>query len=267
MPSIAHSPAASPSTPSEKLTTFISPTSHSTVRKPPSCGNWSEPTNGSVTSVTTAPPSTAITAARSDRSACRIGGRSREVVDRPDEGDQARRPPRASRCGRSRPIHVARGPCGAGGCRRQPEQRRQQHPGQDRQRPRAAASPAARAPARSASRSPRPAARAEPPRASGPRPRPVPPGRQGSRPGGRARAFAAKDRSRAGVSPQVARQSRPRRSDRARQRGILLRRRPGVTGSCRTAAKIAAVSGVDVVVGAPVRSALGVDRKNTVKVT
>ena len=62
-PSIVHSPAASPSTPSEKLTTFISPTSQITVSTPPVLGNWSAPTNGSVTSVTTAPPSTAITAA------------------------------------------------------------------------------------------------------------------------------------------------------------------------------------------------------------
>ncbi len=51
-----HSPAASPSTPSEKLTTFISPTSQITVSTPPVFGNWSAPTNGSVTSVTTTPP-------------------------------------------------------------------------------------------------------------------------------------------------------------------------------------------------------------------
>src|SRR5437660_6276333 len=62
-PSIAHSPAASPSTPSEKLTTFISPTSQITVSTPPAFGNWSDPTNGSVTSVTTTPPSTATIAA------------------------------------------------------------------------------------------------------------------------------------------------------------------------------------------------------------
>ena len=38
-PSIVHSPAASPSTPSEKLTTFISPTSQMTVSTPPALGN------------------------------------------------------------------------------------------------------------------------------------------------------------------------------------------------------------------------------------
>ena len=41
MPSIVHTPAASPSTPSEKLTTFIIPTSQITVRKPPAFGNCS----------------------------------------------------------------------------------------------------------------------------------------------------------------------------------------------------------------------------------
>ena len=39
MPSIVHTPAASPSTPSEKLTTFISPTSQMTVSTPPVFGN------------------------------------------------------------------------------------------------------------------------------------------------------------------------------------------------------------------------------------
>ena len=63
IPSIVHSPAASPSTPSEKLTTFISPTSQITLSTPPAFGNWSEPMNGSVTSVTITPASTAITAA------------------------------------------------------------------------------------------------------------------------------------------------------------------------------------------------------------
>ncbi len=63
IPSIVQTPAASPSTPSEKLTTFISPTSQTTVSKPPAFGNCSAPTNGIVTSVTTAPASTAISAA------------------------------------------------------------------------------------------------------------------------------------------------------------------------------------------------------------
>ena len=62
-PSIVHRPAARPSTPSEKFTTFIIPTSQITVSTPPVFGNESVPTNGIVTSVTTAPPLTAITAA------------------------------------------------------------------------------------------------------------------------------------------------------------------------------------------------------------
>src|ERR1035437_10118293 len=63
IPSIVQPPAANPSTPSEKLTTFISPTSQITVSTPPVLGNSSTPRNGSDTSVTTAPASTAITAA------------------------------------------------------------------------------------------------------------------------------------------------------------------------------------------------------------
>ena len=64
IPSIVHSPAASPSTPSERFTTFIRPTSQITVSTPPVFGSWSVPTNGIVTSVTTAPASTAITRRR-----------------------------------------------------------------------------------------------------------------------------------------------------------------------------------------------------------
>ena len=45
---IAHTPAASPSTPSEKLTTFISATSPSTVSGPPRCCRSTWWTNGSV---------------------------------------------------------------------------------------------------------------------------------------------------------------------------------------------------------------------------
>ena len=63
MPSIAHRPAASPSTPSEKLTTFIIPTSQITVSTPPAFGNCSEADERDRTSVTTAPASTAISAA------------------------------------------------------------------------------------------------------------------------------------------------------------------------------------------------------------
>jgi hypothetical protein len=39
IPSIVHSPAARPSTPSVRLTTFMSTTSHNTVRAPPALGN------------------------------------------------------------------------------------------------------------------------------------------------------------------------------------------------------------------------------------
>lgn len=45
---IAQTPAASPSTPSLKLTTFISATSPTTVTVPPACGKLRRPRNGSV---------------------------------------------------------------------------------------------------------------------------------------------------------------------------------------------------------------------------
>jgi hypothetical protein len=57
---IAHTPAASPSTPSEKLTTFIISTSPTTVRigpafVTPALGKWSFPTNGRVIAFTATP--------------------------------------------------------------------------------------------------------------------------------------------------------------------------------------------------------------------
>jgi hypothetical protein len=57
---IVQTPAASPSTPSEKLTTFIISTSPSTVRigpafVTPAFGNASVPTNGSVIAFTATP--------------------------------------------------------------------------------------------------------------------------------------------------------------------------------------------------------------------
>ncbi len=77
IPAIVHTPAASPSTPSEKFTTFINPTSQTALSTPPVLGNCSAPRNGSVTSLTTAPPSTAITAAAICPASFTSGGRSR----------------------------------------------------------------------------------------------------------------------------------------------------------------------------------------------
>ncbi len=62
-PSIVQTPAARPSTPSEKFTMFISATSQTTVSGPPSWGNCSEPTNGIARFSITAPPRTATIAA------------------------------------------------------------------------------------------------------------------------------------------------------------------------------------------------------------
>ena len=77
MPSIVHTPAARPSMPSEKLTTFIIPTSQITVSTPPAFGNCRPPMKGSVMSVTTAPASTAITAAAICPRSLTAGCRSR----------------------------------------------------------------------------------------------------------------------------------------------------------------------------------------------
>src|SRR6185437_17155630 len=65
---IVQTPAARPSTPSEKLTTFIISTSPITVSTgralvTPALGNASEPTNGSVIDFTATPQWTTITAA------------------------------------------------------------------------------------------------------------------------------------------------------------------------------------------------------------
>ena len=65
---IAHTPAARPSTPSEKLTTFIIATSPITVRIGPASagpvlGNDRRPANGSVITFTATPKCTTITAA------------------------------------------------------------------------------------------------------------------------------------------------------------------------------------------------------------
>jgi hypothetical protein len=65
---ITHTPAARPSTPSEKLTTFIITTSPITVSTGPASatpvlGKWSCPMNGSVITLTATPKCTTITAA------------------------------------------------------------------------------------------------------------------------------------------------------------------------------------------------------------
>ena len=60
---IAQTPAASPSMPSEKLTTFITPTSPSSVSTSPAVPNSTRPRNGSVTTSTLTPESTRMSAA------------------------------------------------------------------------------------------------------------------------------------------------------------------------------------------------------------
>ena len=65
---ITHTPAASPSTPSERLTTFIITTSPTTVRAgpafvAPALGKCKVPTNGKVITLTDTPKCTTTTAA------------------------------------------------------------------------------------------------------------------------------------------------------------------------------------------------------------
>ena len=57
---IAHTPAASPSIPSEKFTTFMSPTSPISVSASPSSSKSTRPMNGTVTSSMLTPESTSI---------------------------------------------------------------------------------------------------------------------------------------------------------------------------------------------------------------
>ena len=85
---IAHTPAARPSTPSEKLTTFIITTSPTTVSSgPPSVmpalGSEMCPKNGSVTAFTPTPKCTTTTAARTWPASFSTGCRSKRSSSAP----------------------------------------------------------------------------------------------------------------------------------------------------------------------------------------
>jgi hypothetical protein len=85
---ITHTPAASPSTPSERLTTFIITTSPTTVSAgpalvAPALGKASAPTNGSVIDFTTTPKCTTITAAAICPASFTIGGNSKRSSSAP----------------------------------------------------------------------------------------------------------------------------------------------------------------------------------------
>jgi hypothetical protein len=85
---ITHTPAARPSTPSEKLTTFIIATNPSTVSTGPALvgpafGKCSTPANGSVIALTATPKWTAITAASSWPASLIAGGRSKRSSNAP----------------------------------------------------------------------------------------------------------------------------------------------------------------------------------------
>ena len=74
---IAQTPAARPSTPSEKLTTFITATMPSTVNGPPKSPKSSAPRNGKVMFSTTTPALTSTSAASTWPASLAHGGRSR----------------------------------------------------------------------------------------------------------------------------------------------------------------------------------------------
>ncbi len=85
---IAQTPAASPSTPSEKLTTFIITTSPITVSTGPAFvgpapGKASRPTNGSVIVFTATPKCTTITAATTCPMSLTAGGSSKRSSSAP----------------------------------------------------------------------------------------------------------------------------------------------------------------------------------------
>jgi hypothetical protein len=85
---IMHTPAARPSTPSEKLTTFIISTSPITVSTGPASagpvlGKCSRPMNGSVIAFTATPKCTTITAASTWPSSLSAGCRSKRSSSAP----------------------------------------------------------------------------------------------------------------------------------------------------------------------------------------
>ncbi len=85
---IVHTPAASPSTPSEKFTTFIIATRPTTVSSgpafvTPALGKASVPTNGSVIAFTATPKCTTITAATICPASLTIGGSSKRSSSAP----------------------------------------------------------------------------------------------------------------------------------------------------------------------------------------
>ena len=87
---IAHTPAARPSTPSEKFTTFISTTSPSTVTGPPRSPSSTRCTNGSVNVSTFTPEVTSTTAAAICPASLISRVQVEDVVERADDRDQRR---------------------------------------------------------------------------------------------------------------------------------------------------------------------------------
>ena len=88
---IAHTPAASPSMPSLKLTMFISSTSASTVSGSPKPPSSTRCRNGNVNASTLTPLVTSTTAAAICPTSLIAGCRSNDVVERADDRDQRRR--------------------------------------------------------------------------------------------------------------------------------------------------------------------------------
>ena len=80
---IAHTPAASPSAPSEKLTMFISSTSANIVSGPPNSPSSTRCRNGNVNASTTTPDMTSTPAARNWPASLTIGGSSKRSSSAP----------------------------------------------------------------------------------------------------------------------------------------------------------------------------------------
>ena len=117
MAEIAQTPAASPSTPSEKLTTFITATSPSSVSGPPSSPRSTRPRNGNVKSSTRTPESTQISPAADLPEQLEAGRELADVVDDADRGDERR--------GAEDAAHLRAG--------RQEQRARDEHADEDRQ--------------------------------------------------------------------------------------------------------------------------------------
>ena len=118
---IAQTPAARPSMPSEKLTTFITKTRPTIVSGAPAPPRSTAPRNGSVKFVTSTPAETGIAAATICPASLTARDQLEAVVDRADESDQRAAREDAPHAVADLAVEV------------QEQRARDEHPGEDRE--------------------------------------------------------------------------------------------------------------------------------------